>query len=557
MNKLTMDPNAVVLEISSDEEVGWESHDDRGIGDAEDDHHNWIAELLDEVNGDDCGYYDGGDDDDDSDEVVLVSEVLPSRKPRKKLTLKSSSLIEVDDDCVILEHDPDKAMGNLNDNPIASDEDGDDSDDLLVVSEKGQVACRDYPHPRHLCIKFPFSSTPNQTHCNQCYCYVCDSLAPCVYWGNGSAVLDHCLATDKDDFWKLERQNSKKESKLVESVLELGDTNRLPPINLAPPPSDLFQTPSAAQNQVTRPSPIRASSTNPSNFGIPNVVNENRSPFSLSRNKYQPGLVSQQLIKTTNFTNPRDKGQPNYNLAIPFHGPVFKRTGSAAVPPAANRRSYSSSRDSYINSHPPSGRNPYRRQDYRVNEMVSGPNVVNTCGSFSLPNLGSSTENSEPLPEFLHHQPSSITTPFELPSRFQPEVNSGSYIENPVGFQPHLVASQPQGQSFLPNYGIPCEAPINRPSIPIPVYSHHGNEAQKPNIDPKFFHGINWPLSQSGGRSSVIEATAATNESSVSGGLVDYGYDNWGFSCEAATMEIPGALGSTFIDTENGRGHWC
>lgn len=535
----------MVLEISSDEEVGWESHDDRGITDGGGEDHNWIAELLDEVNRDDCGYDDGGDD--DSDEVVLVREVLPSKKSRKKLTSKSPSLIDLDDDCVILDHNPDKAMamGKPTDNPIAGNLD-DDSDDLVVVSEKGQVACRDYPHPRHLCIKFPFSSTPNQSHCDQCYCYVCDSLAPCLYWGNGSAILDHCLATEKNEFWKLERQNSKKESKLVKPVLEVGDPNWLPPVNLTPPTSDLFQAPSAAQNQVTRPSPIQAS-PNPSNFGVPNMINQNRTPFPLSRNKYQSGLVSQQLIKTTNFTNPRDRGQPNYNLAIPFHGPVFKRTGSGTAPPAANRHLYSSYRDSYRNAHPPGGRNPCRRQDYRVNEMVSGTNVVNTCGSFSLPNLGSSTENSEPLSEFSH-QPSPNTL-FEFSSRFQPEVNLESYIENPVVFQPHLVASQPQEQSFVPNYAIPCEAPIDKPSVPISVYTQQGNEAQQPNIDPKFFHGIDWPISQSGGRSSLIDGTAVTNESNVSGGLVDYEYDNWGFDCEAGDMEIPGDLGSAFMDT--------
>ncbi|KAJ9547836.1 hypothetical protein OSB04_020379 [Centaurea solstitialis] len=534
-----MDPNAVVLEISSDEDVGWEGHDDERLiidGGGGDDH-NWIAELLDEVNRDDCdGYYDGGGGDDD-DEVVVVSEVFPAKKSRRKLLRsKSPSLIDFDDDCVVLEHDPDKPMEVSSENPVAGDEEDGDSDDLVVVSEKGQVACRDYPHPRHLCIKFPFSTTANQSHCDQCYCYVCDSLAPCVYWGNGSAVLDHCLATDKDDFWKLERQNSKKESKTVQPLLKLSDPSRLPSINPTfLPPINL------AQNQVIRPNPIRVS-PNPPIFGVPNIVNENRSSFSLLRNKYQPGLVSQQLIKTTNFTNPRDRGQPNYNLAIPFHGPMFKRTGSVAVRPPGNRYSYSSYRGSYQNS--------YKRPDYRVNEMVSGMNVVDTRASFSLPNLGSSTENSEPLPEFSHHhQPNPDTTHFEFSSTFQPEVGLDPCIENPVVFQPHLVGSQPQEQSFVPNYAIPCDGSIVRPSIPVSGYIQQRNEAQRPNIDPKFFQGIDWPLSQSGGRSSVIEGMAATNESSVSGGLGDYEYDNWGSICEGADLEIPGSLESAFIDT--------
>ncbi|EOA12608.1 hypothetical protein CARUB_v10027358mg, partial [Capsella rubella] len=38
--------------------------------------------------------------------------------------------------------------------------------DLAIIHETGQVACRDYPHPRHLCLKFPFGSTSNATHCD-------------------------------------------------------------------------------------------------------------------------------------------------------------------------------------------------------------------------------------------------------------------------------------------------------------------------------------------------------------------------------------------------------
>lgn len=127
-----------MLYISSDEEPGWDGDDDRVITVGFDDN-NWIAELLDEVNGDDCGAgcHDGSDD---SDEVVLVSEVLPSRRPRKKPTSKSSSLIELDDECVVLDHDPGKPKEVRNDDPISRSENGDDdSDDLLVVSETGQV----------------------------------------------------------------------------------------------------------------------------------------------------------------------------------------------------------------------------------------------------------------------------------------------------------------------------------------------------------------------------------------------------------------------------------
>lgn len=125
-----MDPNAVVLDISSDEETFF---DDGGVSTDGRDDHSWIADLLEEVNKQDCRF-------DDSDEVIVVNEVLPVKKNRKKL-------IEIDDDCVILDHDPDnKSMEPRNNDPVVnngliSNNDHDDSDDdLLVVSEKGQVS---------------------------------------------------------------------------------------------------------------------------------------------------------------------------------------------------------------------------------------------------------------------------------------------------------------------------------------------------------------------------------------------------------------------------------
>ncbi|XP_057473448.1 RPM1 interacting protein 13-like isoform X3 [Actinidia eriantha] len=164
-----MDSGPVVLDISSDEE-GCDGFD-------------WLSELLHEAMGEGDG----------SDDLVLVGEVAMNPKQR----LKSSNVDEkrpvndLDDDCVVLDGDPDK--------PAESENNwgGGDSDDLLIVGEKGQIACRDYPHSRHLCVKFPFNSTPHERHCHQCHCYVCDSLAPCVNWGNGTSIVDHCHATDK------------------------------------------------------------------------------------------------------------------------------------------------------------------------------------------------------------------------------------------------------------------------------------------------------------------------------------------------------------------------
>ncbi|BBN00056.1 protein MpRAD5 [Marchantia polymorpha subsp. ruderalis] len=63
---------------------------------------------------------------------------------------------------------------------------------------------RDSPHPRHLCSVFPFIPPPclsNSAHCNKCWCYSCEELAPCSLWGTGLNNSDHCNATASSWYW--------------------------------------------------------------------------------------------------------------------------------------------------------------------------------------------------------------------------------------------------------------------------------------------------------------------------------------------------------------------
>ncbi|XP_061364069.1 RPM1 interacting protein 13-like [Gastrolobium bilobum] len=110
---------------------------------------------------------------------------------------------EETEECFILEFDPSESL------PLSklsldnkNNHDDDDAADLSIVAEKGPVACRDYPHSRHMCLKFPFSSTPHESYCEMCYCYACDSAAPCKYW------TQHCGA-DGGDYWKDQRDMKK------------------------------------------------------------------------------------------------------------------------------------------------------------------------------------------------------------------------------------------------------------------------------------------------------------------------------------------------------------
>uniref|UniRef100_J3N548 Uncharacterized protein n=1 Tax=Oryza brachyantha TaxID=4533 RepID=J3N548_ORYBR len=67
----------------------------------------------------------------------------------------------LDDDCCILAADP-LAHDVV---PTAA---ADANDDIAVVAESGKVACRDYPHPRSVCAKYPFLTTSHEDHCQQC-----------------------------------------------------------------------------------------------------------------------------------------------------------------------------------------------------------------------------------------------------------------------------------------------------------------------------------------------------------------------------------------------------
>ncbi|KAF7050768.1 hypothetical protein CFC21_059090 [Triticum aestivum] len=106
-------------------------------------------------------------------------------------------------DCVVLDGDPDGAVAVADEDTTAGSDGS--SDELQIVAEKGQVACRDFPHSRHLCSTMPFRATSHEKHCTMCYCFVCDSPAPCAYWGKGHSIDDHCHATDKETKWKAMR----------------------------------------------------------------------------------------------------------------------------------------------------------------------------------------------------------------------------------------------------------------------------------------------------------------------------------------------------------------
>ncbi|XP_072957906.1 uncharacterized protein [Typha angustifolia] len=71
------------------------------------------------------------------------------------------------------------------------------SEDIAITAEKGKVALRDFPHPRHLCGNRPFATTSHEIYCAKCYCLVCEKPAPqCQEWKGSDG---HCHITERVD----------------------------------------------------------------------------------------------------------------------------------------------------------------------------------------------------------------------------------------------------------------------------------------------------------------------------------------------------------------------
>ncbi|KAL9237892.1 hypothetical protein vseg_012388 [Gypsophila vaccaria] len=114
------------------------------------------------------------------------------------------------EDCFILEFGPSNESPNLENSSVPDNSQVVNDGDVVILDQKGPVACRDYSHPRHLCGTNSFENTPHESHCKMCFCYVCDVPAPCKNWTNVSEerLLNHCDASD-DQFWRTKRRIAK------------------------------------------------------------------------------------------------------------------------------------------------------------------------------------------------------------------------------------------------------------------------------------------------------------------------------------------------------------
>ncbi|KAJ8749069.1 hypothetical protein K2173_013676 [Erythroxylum novogranatense] len=382
----------LIFDISSDEEPPF---DDPRVG--EDDLF-WLRELLETVD----------PKSDDSDDVVIVGEYNPPKPKSKPKSLKAVNF-STDDDCVVLDRDPDIPVATVND----ADSDG---DDLLIVGQKGQVACRDYPHSRHLCAKFPFSSTPHEKHCVLCHCYVCDSVAPCTYWGTGLSSIDHCHATDKQQMWKIQRENFrlKKDAQLL--VSNFPDTSRSESVfevnQVVPVDNMQLRTNSLSRNQLPRHKSIRACS----NAGLrtPGILchGKKTQPKIVQRQNGLPHTVPNQDLRVQNRS--RRPVVANSGLPSAPANTMFKRPGIIRGALTSNRPAYSSSNS--LNCPCPSyaarnrasiatsrNQNPAGQQDQFAN--ISLDSLVYPELSPPPPNVGNGPVNLMPFLPKVSNQP--------------------------------------------------------------------------------------------------------------------------------------------------------
>ncbi|GKV01679.1 hypothetical protein SLEP1_g14218 [Rubroshorea leprosula] len=441
-----MDPKQLVFGISSDEEAPtWEDM----IGDDD----NWFTEVLGAV---DMGF-------DDPDEVVFVREVKPSKK--SKPSKLRSQVFDDNDDCFVLNGDPRKPLD-------VSNEEEEDEDELQIVGQNGEIACRDLPHSRHLCAKFKFSSTPHEKHCELCHCYVCDTHAPCVYWGSGTSnTNDHCHATDEEERWNTLRKSFRTGKNAPMPVsnfpltppmeaahlndVPLSDVTHVAPRSTSqnqvssPVAQDQVSRPiplnrvswSTPQNQVSRPITIPAGNFMPQNqisrsttvhaCSSPNRDNTRNSMSQTGSRQSQiqelvskriklqscPRLVSQRLLGPRSTSIQKDRGQGIDMVSQFFSSNTMPKrvNGGVAAATAVNRTAYGSSES--ITSH--------AAQHAPNSAAVATTNDSNPIG---WENLGSAT-----TPEMYMVQSSS-------------QVNMGSVFTNTAPSQPALY-SQPIPQS--------------------------------------------------------------------------------------------------------------
>ncbi|KAK6164373.1 hypothetical protein DH2020_001237 [Rehmannia glutinosa] len=390
----------------------------------------------------------------------------------------------------------------------------DDSDDVVLV------ACRDFPHARHLCAKFLFASTPHEFHCGQCHCYVCDSLAPCSHWGTGVASIDHCHATDKEEYWKAERKRMKKGDKPVPVIPNISNTSLLGAF------IQTTQVPSLAPPQpnscpVTAHLPFISSNVN-----VPNAVNQGRvHPSGCAVPIYRPRsqLVPFQSRRPCN--NNVASRNKSHNAGSQLRV-VFKRSGLVGASPN-NSHAYGSQLS----------RDPLKRCRAFQTPVINGHIGSNQRNIGSRPGLPVQPQSKSSFLQSMNVGRANFSPPH---SQLHPRPYSSCLIRDPIHSQPYVnrnfvssLSLQPQPHvSSLPNVEnfenlILPQPHVFQPNSSVPSQTVSSYQSDAGNAFGSELHS----------RFMISSNQNAVSES-VPPDTLDFQFDSWMFE----NQSLPGAL---------------
>ncbi|CAN6321517.1 unnamed protein product [Urochloa humidicola] len=360
----------VPVEISSDEEDDVKMPDAAAAGKRKspEDALDWAEKMLAE---DDFGA--GGEDMVDPAEVQELLESLMDAMGDKESAAGDKNAVpdarDDDDDCIILDGDPDKPIAVVKEEGPRRDV---AEDELQIVAEKGELACRDFPHPRHLCATLLFSTSSHASHCSMCHCYVCDSPAPCAFWGNGTTRTDHCHATEKDAKWKKLRQSAKNKNQPLpkrRSILSATGPSSQSSANVNGSTGRFPVSTVLGQNQLVRPSSV-------AQWNTMQGISQLRAPSPMPRATI-PSCGSKSARVATPVYTPSNANhlRPSVPLNVPMQPPRAHAFQTAQVPPGGrvSAGTFQTNR-SQLRSGAPIGSQGYQYQPASYPQPV--PNMV-------------------------------------------------------------------------------------------------------------------------------------------------------------------------------------
>jgi hypothetical protein len=209
----------------------------------------------------------------------------------------------------------------------------------------------------------------------QCHCFVCDTPAPCKYWGNGASFTEHCHATDKEGQWKELRQAFK--------------CKRMPASGPEKHQSVTCST-MMSPGQQSMFFEVAVPQSLPSNLGHHSVASQSPVLYDVSQIQQRNSSVRVSLCLAGTVSTPRaGRGTGNSHIPQNTHShAMFKRLGS--FPPVhtttnANRFGSAASLDnSMINQALPNVSQPVQVAP-RTNAFTGTPQNSVPLRSFSAP----------------------------------------------------------------------------------------------------------------------------------------------------------------------------